>query len=277
MPVAADDDMHDLAVLVRTNGQSSGDEGRFQAHQERLVTSPTAPAATSTSTSPAATSGPSAALNQDETTDEPPAIAIPPVDDVRDADANGVSQEVDDDDEDSGTVSLGAALGIILAVVTALGVLSLLVLRRRKRIKRLPSPPTPEERFVLLQNAGETQTEHDGVDAVAPALLVGENGVQYPLYEGENTLGRHEDNLIQIMDITISRHHAVISVHNDTYIYQDREATHPTEISGYGLKPDEEYPLVDGDSILIGSTKLRFILNKNAQKKGDTQTEPGSV
>lgn len=107
----------------------------------------------------------------------------------------------------------------------------------------------------------DMQTDpHIGV--VARAVLVGQKGEQFPLYEGENTLGRHSSNMIQVIDSTVSRYHAVIEVFGDEFVFMDWQASQPSEINGDLVTSSERYFLKEGDKIWVGITMLRFMQNR---------------
>jgi hypothetical protein len=108
---------------------------------------------------------------------------------------------------------------------------------------------------------GDTQANAQ-VGVVARAFLVGHTGEHYPLYEGENTIGRHGSNMIQIMDATASRYHAVIEIHGDEFEYMDWQASQPSDLNGQFLERGRRYPLRHGDRIRIGVTVLRFVVNR---------------
>jgi hypothetical protein len=123
-----------------------------------------------------------------------------------------------------------------------------------------PSPPPPDPVWTDPFEA-QTMTEDD-LGLVVKAFLVGANDEQYPLYEGENTIGRHGTNMVQIMDSTSSRYHAVIEIHGDVYDYVDWRSTQPSVINGQPLAMNEHYSLKDGDQIKIGMTVLRFVIHQ---------------
>ncbi len=128
--------------------------------------------------------------------------------------------------------------------------------------------PNPQKRPVLESTLAhmtwarrELQTDpHIGV--VAPAVLLGQKGEQFPVYEGENTLGRHSSNMIQIVDSTVSRYHAVIEGFGEEFVFMDWQASQPSEINGELVTPGEHHALKDGDKIRVGITALRFVVNR---------------
>ncbi|MFP4321793.1 MAG: FHA domain-containing protein [Anaerolineales bacterium] len=91
----------------------------------------------------------------------------------------------------------------------------------------------------------------------SPYMLVSEDGAQYPLYKGENTLGRHRSNTLQLSDESVSRYHATLIVSEKGLYFTDWQASHPSEINGVLLTADTEYTLRMGDKLRVGSTLLR--------------------
>ncbi len=89
-------------------------------------------------------------------------------------------------------------------------------------------------------------------------LIDEEHDRHYPLVDGENTIGRHGSNSVQILDITASRYHAVIEIHGDSFEYMDWQATHASIINDCLLGSEERHPLQSGDQIRIGRTTLHF-------------------
>jgi len=72
-----------------------------------------------------------------------------------------------------------------------------------------------------------------------------------------NTLGRHPDNTIQILDRIISKEHAHIQRSGDgRFLLRDLRSLNGTFIRGERVG---EHYLVDGDEIQMGSTRLLFV------------------
>lgn len=107
-------------------------------------------------------------------------------------------------------------------------------------VRRLPQRiPTPLDRAIV-------------------ANLHGDDGMVWPLYQGVNTLGRHDSNTIQIHDEAVSRRHAQITVETSRALYQDWKSSHPTEINGQLLERGASHELQHGDTLRIGSTLITF-------------------
>jgi FHA domain len=93
---------------------------------------------------------------------------------------------------------------------------------------------------------------------------------QFPLVtEGEMTIGRVDPHrgIRPDIDLTkydpasrISRRHARITVRGTQYMVEDLGSANGTTINGNKrLKPQEPYPLTNGDVIKIGETTLKFV------------------
>ena len=92
------------------------------------------------------------------------------------------------------------------------------------------------------------------------ALLVMEQGPQpgkvFPLEAAEVRLGRSPTNDIVLAPATISRHHALIRRHGDTYVLEDLQSTNGTYLNGEPVVTRS--PLGEGDRIRLGEVMFRF-------------------
>jgi adenylate cyclase len=87
-------------------------------------------------------------------------------------------------------------------------------------------------------------------------LISGDEQQEYELV-AFNTIGRHPDNTIQILDRIISKEHAQIQRTPDgRYLMRDLRSLNGTFMKGERIS---ERFLEDGDEITMGSTKLRFV------------------
>jgi predicted component of type VI protein secretion system len=71
----------------------------------------------------------------------------------------------------------------------------------------------------------------------------------FELIEDTITVGRVEDNIIQIDDASVSSHHAELVRDGDDYILRDLDSTNGTRLNGTG---HTEGRLKDGDEIMFG-------------------------
>jgi diguanylate cyclase (GGDEF)-like protein len=82
-------------------------------------------------------------------------------------------------------------------------------------------------------------------------------GTSFSLGE-EVSLGRGPENTIPLSDDLISRHHVCIRRQGPRFVIEDLDSTNGTRLRGKRLVPRTPIPLVDGDEVQIGATRLRF-------------------
>jgi adenylate cyclase len=85
--------------------------------------------------------------------------------------------------------------------------------------------------------------------------LLGEKTIEYPL-TAFNTLGRHPDNSIQVLDRIVSKEHARITLApNGSWVMRDAGSLNGTMVNGERIG---EAVLKDGDRIQLGNTTFQF-------------------
>lgn len=80
-------------------------------------------------------------------------------------------------------------------------------------------------------------------------------GREFNLVEGNTTIGRGKENVIQILDQQVSRAHALIRFEKGSYSIQDLGSTGGTRVNEEMVQTAR---LHDGDRISLGGTKLVF-------------------
>ena len=86
-------------------------------------------------------------------------------------------------------------------------------------------------------------------------ILLGEKAIEYPL-TAFNTLGRHPDNSIQVLDRIVSKEHARITLApNGSWMVRDAGSLNGTMVNGERIG---EAVLKDGDRIQLGNTVFQF-------------------
>ena len=98
------------------------------------------------------------------------------------------------------------------------------------------------------------------------AKLVVTSGDTHQTYDlgPVNTLGRHPDNSIQILDRIISKEHCqILHTSGGHYLLRDLGSLNGTYIAGQRIS---EHVLKEGDEVVIGSTHLRFIEHSDAEQ-----------
>jgi DNA-binding winged helix-turn-helix (wHTH) protein len=83
-----------------------------------------------------------------------------------------------------------------------------------------------------------------------PSFLAIARGVELPLYEGENLIGRAPDAVITIPSMKVSRHHAQITIEGETATLDDLGSKNGTFLNG--TRVQQRVPLNGGDLVSIG-------------------------
>jgi pSer/pThr/pTyr-binding forkhead associated (FHA) protein len=88
---------------------------------------------------------------------------------------------------------------------------------------------------------------------------------EFPLNKERLSIGRSADNDIQIDNLAVSGHHALIlTILNDSFL-EDLNSTNGTFVNG---KPVKKYALRDGDIVTLGKHELKY-LNDQATQESD--------
>ena len=129
----------------------------------------------------------------------------------------------------------------------------------QQTVRMKKTPPHKDIWKKAIENIDTQAIVSVDMEHAPSAVLLSEKNERFPLLDGENTIGRHSSNMVQIMDSTASRYHAVIDVFGDQIVIMDWQASHPTTVNGNALASGERRQLQTGDEIVIGSTALRLI------------------
>lgn len=96
---------------------------------------------------------------------------------------------------------------------------------------------------------------------------------QYPLGP-VNSIGRHPNNTIQIMDRMISKHHARIVFQNNQYELEDLKSRNGTFVNNQRVS---DSPLASGDDVQLGTVQFKYFEDEPEQPRidnpGDTYIE----
>jgi pSer/pThr/pTyr-binding forkhead associated (FHA) protein len=83
-------------------------------------------------------------------------------------------------------------------------------------------------------------------------------GLSFALRGPSVTLGRDPANTIRLDDVSVSRNHAVMTLHGDTWTLCDLQSATGTRKNGERLPPGQHVPVRERDLIQLGETALRF-------------------
>jgi pSer/pThr/pTyr-binding forkhead associated (FHA) protein len=98
----------------------------------------------------------------------------------------------------------------------------------------------------------------DGTDAV------------HELVEELITVGRVDDNTIEISDASVSSRHAQLSKDDGDYVLRDLGSTNGTRVNGREAPEGEDFKLADGDSVIFGKVTVLY----NSETPAPTKQRP---
>ena len=87
-------------------------------------------------------------------------------------------------------------------------------------------------------------------------VTTADGNTQVFVLEERNTLGRHPEQSVQVLDRVVSKQHAEVVFHDNRFWLRDLGSRNGTFINGHRV--DEPRTLVDGDQIGMGSTRITF-------------------
>src|SRR4029434_8692679 len=91
---------------------------------------------------------------------------------------------------------------------------------------------------------------------MARLILATAEGQQAIELRPVNSLGRHPNNSIQLLDKIVSKEHCIIELRGDPFVLRDLGSLNGTFINNERVRG--EAPLKHGDEISLGSTRGRF-------------------
>src|SRR5689334_15891798 len=91
---------------------------------------------------------------------------------------------------------------------------------------------------------------------MARLVLTSPEGQQVVTLAARNSLGRHPDSSIQILDKIVSKEHCRILLEGKTWVLQDLDSLNGTFLNGTRLSGS--HPLQHGDEFSLGATRARF-------------------
>ncbi len=92
--------------------------------------------------------------------------------------------------------------------------------------------------------------------AMARLILTSPEGQQIVMLAAKNSLGRHPDSSIQILDKIVSKEHCRILLEGEAWILHDLDSLNGTFLNGNRLSG--RHPLKHGDEFTLGATRARF-------------------
>src|SRR5688500_861395 len=105
---------------------------------------------------------------------------------------------------------------------------------------------------------------------MAKLILTSPEGQQTVTLASRNSLGRHPDSSIQILDKIVSKEHCRIVLEGDTWVLEDLDSLNGTFLNGNRVSG--KCPIVHGDELSLGATRARFELEGRAAVPDTTTT-----
>jgi adenylate cyclase len=107
---------------------------------------------------------------------------------------------------------------------------------------------------------------------MARLILTSPEGQQVVTLAARNSLGRHPDSSIQILDKIVSKEHCRILLEGKTWVLQDLDSLNGTFLNGTRLSGSQT--LKDGDEFSLGATRARFEQEPALAVPADTAVAP---
>ena len=90
-----------------------------------------------------------------------------------------------------------------------------------------------------------------------------------------NSLGRHPNNSIQLLDKIVSKEHCIVEQREGMFILRDLGSLNGTYINGERVRGEQM--LRHGDEIALGSTRARYDDGSGAPVYGPSMLSPGAI
>src|SRR4051794_26376643 len=86
----------------------------------------------------------------------------------------------------------------------------------------------------------------------------------HELEDDQITVGRVDDNMIVISDISVSSHHATLTLVEGDYVLRDIGSTNGSRLNGRTIEEEKDYPLQDSDTVTFGKVSALYGSEKAA-------------
>ncbi|MFO0666993.1 MAG: adenylate/guanylate cyclase domain-containing protein [Polyangiaceae bacterium] len=110
---------------------------------------------------------------------------------------------------------------------------------------------------------------------MARLILATAEGIQAVELRPQNSLGRHPNNSIQLLDKIVSKEHCLIEQRGEAFVLRDLGSLNGTFINGERVRGEQG--LRHGDEISLGSTRARYDDGKNPVNFPMPSVGPGAV
>jgi pSer/pThr/pTyr-binding forkhead associated (FHA) protein len=112
--------------------------------------------------------------------------------------------------------------------------------------------------FLLSSSPGQAAEAEAPVDAPVVELVENSTGRRFRLKEGVNIVGRENCDIL-LMEGTVSRRHAQITVENGLVILMDLGSSNGTQIDGNRIGPNQPMPLANNSTLRFGNATMTVV------------------
>jgi pSer/pThr/pTyr-binding forkhead associated (FHA) protein len=130
--------------------------------------------------------------------------------------------------------------------------------------------------FLLSSAPGQVAEAVAPVEGPVFEFVENSTGRRFKLREGVNTVGRENCDVL-LMEGTVSRRHAQVTVENGLIILMDLGSSNGTQIDGTRIGPNQPMPLANNSTIRFGNATLTVVAPTGAAEAtimADAPAEP---
>ncbi|XP_048256462.1 mediator of DNA damage checkpoint protein 1-like isoform X2 [Haliotis rufescens] len=98
----------------------------------------------------------------------------------------------------------------------------------------------------------------------------------YPLYEGNNIVGRQEDCNVYIPSKALSKQHACVEIQGDSHLIYDSGSRNKTRRGRRFLTPNVRYELNHNDALVFADIQASYLISSDVPRVEDSGSETGS-
>nr|CAB3263708.1 mediator of DNA damage checkpoint protein 1-like [Phallusia mammillata] len=120
----------------------------------------------------------------------------------------------------------------------------------------------------FAEEEGKSERKRVGTIVVQDASKQNISSIEFPIYEGDNIIGRHGNCDISIPEgVALSKKHACIEATVSMAFVYDCGSSNKTRLKSMRLKPEVRYAIADGDELCFANIKCTFRQFKEEDKK----------
>lgn len=127
--------------------------------------------------------------------------------------------------------------------------------------------------FLLSSAPGQVVEAEASIDAPIVELVENSTGRRFRLKEGVSIVGRENCDVL-LMEGTVSRRHAQITVENGLVILMDLGSSNGTQIDGNRIGPNQPLPLANNSTLRFGNATMTVVAPTGAAEATIMTGEP---